>query len=121
MGDPSDAGKGLGDAPTDIMQGPSERTEDDVKSLTSGMTLTSSMKYINIRPEQNQAGSKHPADHHSRDLLLSTSPPSSPLNTPTDRECTVWLQPETRPIAQEQLVNEVKGIYAGLVMVEKKC
>ena len=31
------------------------------------------------------------------------------------------LQPETRPITQEQLVNEVKGIYAGLVMVEKKC
>lgn len=30
-------------------------------------------------------------------------------------------QPETRPIAQEQLVAEVKGIYAGLVMVESKC
>jgi hypothetical protein len=26
-----------------------------------------------------------------------------------------------RPITQEQLVNEVKGIYAGLIMVEKKC
>lgn len=31
------------------------------------------------------------------------------------------LQPETRPISQEQLVAEVKGIYAGLVMVESKC
>jgi hypothetical protein len=30
-------------------------------------------------------------------------------------------QPETRPISQEQLVAEVKGIYAGLVMVEGKC
>lgn len=30
-------------------------------------------------------------------------------------------QPETRPISQEQLVAEVKGIYAGLVMVETKC
>ncbi len=30
-------------------------------------------------------------------------------------------QPETRPISQEQLVAEVKGIYAGLVMVERKC
>jgi hypothetical protein len=29
--------------------------------------------------------------------------------------------PETRPISQEQLVAEVKGIYAGLVMVEGKC
>ncbi|KAK3173102.1 hypothetical protein OEA41_006431 [Lepraria neglecta] len=31
------------------------------------------------------------------------------------------LQPETRPISHEQLVIEVKGIYAGLVMVEAKC
>jgi hypothetical protein len=29
--------------------------------------------------------------------------------------------PKTPTITQEQLVNEVKGIYAGLVMVEKKC
>ncbi|KAH0553472.1 hypothetical protein GP486_006458 [Trichoglossum hirsutum] len=31
------------------------------------------------------------------------------------------LQPETRPISQEQLIAEVKSIYAGLVMVEAKC
>lgn len=31
------------------------------------------------------------------------------------------LQPDTRPISQEQLVEEVKGIYVGLVMVEAKC
>jgi hypothetical protein len=31
------------------------------------------------------------------------------------------LQPETHPITKEQLINEVRGIYAGLVMVEKKC
>lgn len=30
-------------------------------------------------------------------------------------------QPETRPISHDQLVVEVKGIYAGLVMVEDKC
>lgn len=30
-------------------------------------------------------------------------------------------KPEARPISQEQLVAEVKGIYAGLVMVESKC
>lgn len=34
---------------------------------------------------------------------------------------TVIKQPETRPISQEQLVAEVKGIYAGLVAVETKC
>ncbi|CZR56383.1 uncharacterized protein PAC_06271 [Phialocephala subalpina] len=31
------------------------------------------------------------------------------------------LQSETRPISQEQLVVEVKALYAGLVMVEAKC
>jgi hypothetical protein len=36
-------------------------------------------------------------------------------------EARMLLQPQTRPISQDQLVNEVKGIYAGLVMVEKKC
>lgn len=30
-------------------------------------------------------------------------------------------QPETKPISHEQLVVEVKGIYAGLVMIEGKC
>ena len=33
----------------------------------------------------------------------------------------IILQPECRPISHEQLVVEVKGIYAGLVMVEAKC
>ncbi|KAH8749310.1 hypothetical protein F5882DRAFT_488746, partial [Hyaloscypha sp. PMI_1271] len=33
----------------------------------------------------------------------------------------IILQPETRPISQEQLVAEVKGRYAGLVLVEAKC
>ncbi|KZL80703.1 hypothetical protein CI238_09061 [Colletotrichum incanum] len=33
----------------------------------------------------------------------------------------VIKQPVTWPISQEQLVAEVKGIYAGLVMVENKC
>lgn len=30
-------------------------------------------------------------------------------------------EPKTRPISQQQLVAEVKGTYAGLVMVEAKC
>ncbi|CAK7228257.1 hypothetical protein SBRCBS47491_006845 [Sporothrix bragantina] len=33
----------------------------------------------------------------------------------------IELQPKTRPITHTQLVNEVKGIYVGLAMVESKC
>ncbi len=39
----------------------------------------------------------------------------------SDFEPTMIPQPETRPISHDQLVVEVKGIYAGLVMVEAKC
>jgi hypothetical protein len=51
--------------------------------------------------------------------------PSSPVEDDEidglESDPTLLLQPETRRITQEQLINEVKGIYAGLVMVEKKC
>ncbi|CAG8899695.1 unnamed protein product [Penicillium egyptiacum] len=33
----------------------------------------------------------------------------------------MFRQPETHAITEEQLINEVRGIYTGLVMVEKKC
>lgn len=52
-------------------------------------------------------------------------PTSTPTTRATSTESTgyhsMFKQPETNPITEEQLVNEVRGIYAGLVMVEKKC
>ncbi|KAI0837795.1 hypothetical protein F5Y06DRAFT_270243 [Hypoxylon sp. FL0890] len=47
-------------------------------------------------------------------------PKSRPDFVEDEGESTI-KQPETRPISQEQLIAEVKGIYAGLVMVESKC
>ncbi|OJD25068.1 hypothetical protein ACJ73_03560 [Blastomyces percursus] len=41
--------------------------------------------------------------------------PSRPPTSPMLR------QPETRPISEQQLINEVGNIYASLVMVEMKC
>ena len=38
-----------------------------------------------------------------------------------DPDFELLLQPETRPCSHDQLVHEVKGIYAGLIMVEAKC
>ena len=43
------------------------------------------------------------------------------LESESEPEPELLLQPETRPISHDQLVIEVKGIYAGLVMVEAKC
>jgi hypothetical protein len=39
------------------------------------------------------------------------SPPSSPVNTYSEGEGGILLQPETRPITQAQLINEVKGKF----------
>jgi hypothetical protein len=38
-----------------------------------------------------------------------------------ERYPNLLLQPDSRPISQEQLASEVKSIYAGLTMVETKC
>jgi hypothetical protein len=53
---------------------------------------------------------------HSRPARQS---PARPLGE--DNSTELNKQPETRPISQDQLIAEVKGIYAGLVMVENKC
>jgi hypothetical protein len=55
----------------------------------------------------------------------SQSPPEAGIggddDPPPEGDTSMLLEPDTRPITSEQLVNEVKGIYSGLVMVEKKC
>ncbi|GJC89518.1 telomerase-binding protein EST1A [Colletotrichum liriopes] len=53
-------------------------------------------------------------------LRTTSSPPVEYLIIEGNTELMI-KQPQTRPISQEQLVAEVKGIYAGLVMVESKC
>lgn len=37
------------------------------------------------------------------------------------RKFNIILQPDINPVSQEQLISQVKGIYAGLVMLEAKC
>ncbi|RMY01034.1 hypothetical protein D0867_11531 [Hortaea werneckii] len=55
--------------------------------------------------------------------LSSTSPPrAEKKRSSKDRQPSGPLpQPEALPISQDQLAAEVKGIYAGLIMVESKC
>lgn len=57
-----------------------------------------------------QVGEDEEASGH--DESLPHSIPCSP---------DLFLQPETRQIAEDQLIVEVQGIYSGLVVVEKKC
>lgn len=52
---------------------------------------------------------------------LHDSAKSRARNKRASAEPTHAQPADTRSITKEQLINEVKGIYAGLVMVEKKC
>ncbi|KAK3355314.1 hypothetical protein B0H65DRAFT_544574 [Neurospora tetraspora] len=56
-----------------------------------------------------------------RQSQQAQSQPSRTAAQSEDMSIGFLKQPETRAISQEQLVTEVKGIYAGLVMVESKC
>ena len=68
-------------------------------------------------------------EESQKPIKLGTEQPLSGGDTPpedeppegSEAEPEMLLQPDTRPISHEQLVVEVKGIYAGLVMVEAKC
>ena len=70
----------------------------------------------NVASYQRQRVS--PATHPKSHRQPHPPPPPPP---PEEESTEIIKQPETRPISQEQLVAEVKGIYAGLVMVESKC
>ncbi|KAK3330590.1 hypothetical protein B0H66DRAFT_468554 [Apodospora peruviana] len=64
------------------------------------------------------SGTNPKTPRHNQQSQPSSSRASSHVEDDTTE---LIKQPETRPISQEQLVTEVKGIYAGLVMVESKC
>ena len=83
-------------------------------------------KLILNKDQQNKSNEKYPEQlmNLENDPTVNEYEIDSetvPMDTDLDAEPEILLQPETRPISHEQLVVEVKGIYAGLVMVEAKC
>ncbi|KAK0392861.1 hypothetical protein NLU13_2355 [Sarocladium strictum] len=74
-------------------------------------------------PSQEQP-KNHGLKAHSdlqRDPRHDPRQPKPELNTPYADPESMIREPLTRPISQEQIVQEVKTIYSGLVMVENKC
>ncbi|KAI5860682.1 hypothetical protein GGS23DRAFT_599200 [Durotheca rogersii] len=65
--------------------------------------------------------SPSPALRPKQPVPRTSHQPRSRPNVDDGGEITMMRQPETRQIGQDQLIVEVKGIYAGLVMVESKC
>lgn len=88
-------------------QAPKARQEQSISTEAGPAVLGASQKPL--RPGVEQA------------LPGGDSPPIDEPLEGSEAEPEMLLQPDTRPISHEQLVVEVKGIYAGLVMVEAKC
>lgn len=84
-----------------------------------------SLLHRDRRPQALKARREQPMSNEPETLVLEN--PRKPLTLKMEQAPSggdspeMLLQPDTRPISHEQLVVEVKGIYAGLVMVEAKC
>ncbi|KAK6206238.1 hypothetical protein QIS74_13657 [Colletotrichum tabaci] len=71
-------------------------------------------------PLPRRADAKRPGDASDSPRAPASVRSFEPRSSEPDNTEVMIKEPETRPISQEQLVAEVKGIYAGLVMVESK-
>jgi len=98
-----------------------EKSASGSDSNVSGRVINSTPMKISPAPPELSLG-------HDNDREGDQRPPGGPTTTSseeapgTQRMTSLQLpQLKTHPLTEEQLVNEVRGIYAGLVMVEKKC
>ena len=73
------------------------------------------------RPKKENKASPTISQHPSSLQESSSHNTTTDDDAPVEKDPVLFNQPITKPISQEQLIAEVKGIYAGLVMVEAKC
>jgi hypothetical protein len=98
-------------------------SEDNVQSKSIGQGRAVSLSSPRQGPPSKSNRPPQPTTRPSH-ATEPFQPATGPFQPPTGDDESfprMMRQPETRPISQDQLVAEVKGIYAGLVMVETKC
>ena len=85
----------------------------DASHPTPSATATVSTQPTQAHPSNQERGilPMPPAATRERTIAMPIDP----------RWPDMLLQPDSRPISQEQLAAEVKSIYSGLTMVESKC
>lgn len=88
------------------------------RPLKTSTPQTSSRPALHANQQPQQ---QHHTQANTPSVILPNRTVSETESRSQSEEYSIILQPETRPISQDQLVAEVKGIYAGLVMVEAKC
>ncbi|KAF4971241.1 hypothetical protein FSARC_1863 [Fusarium sarcochroum] len=106
----------------------SRARNDSRNDYDQGRQLWTSEDGVQAKTSQGQGQRAVPHGSPRQGPSAKTSRPAQPTTQPPrpapnddDSTSEMMRQPETRPISQDQLVAEVKGIYAGLVMVETKC
>lgn len=91
---------------------------------SSDITGDSMQMRMQMRPSPSLQASllPQPSENHSSSekTINPPSPAVHELSAPEPHP-KMLKQPMTNAITEEALINEVRGIYAGLVMVEKKC
>ena len=94
-----------------------DKDELHAKILTNNHNINEQDSQDTTSPsyEPSKFGGNHFPSQDDTEVLRSS------VAIDWEPEPEILLQPETRPISHEQLLVEVKGIYAGLVMVEAKC
>ena len=105
---------------------PYTRTKREPKKR--GLGTSHGQRFSQIKPA-TPPPPQPPASREGGQMMIlklggqhSQQPQQQPQTYPGQGEdIRMVAQPETRPISPEQLIAEVKGIYAGLVMVEAKC
>ncbi|KAF4987736.1 hypothetical protein FDECE_15319, partial [Fusarium decemcellulare] len=112
-----------GDVSEDKKSSPRELRQSHGSTIKVQLRTPEKALHPNTTPSQMQATpdistKQRKACKGSVHQVPDTSKPSPSGH---DSKPCMMRQPETRPISQDQLVAEVKGIYAGLVMVETKC
>jgi hypothetical protein len=107
--DPNQAPTNASSPQRSATEAPSDWSRDAIKSSQ-------------IQPSQPQSPSR-PLPHRSapKAQYPHRQPGLIELQRYDPRYPGLLLQPDSRPISQEQLASEVKSIYAGLTMVETKC
>jgi hypothetical protein len=101
--DPNQASTNTSSPQRSAVESPSDRSREGIKGGQ-------------VQPQSPS----RPLPHRSN-LKAQRQPDLIELQRYDPRYPELLLQPDSRPISQEQLASEVKSIYAGLTMVETKC
>ncbi|QKX61675.1 uncharacterized protein TRUGW13939_08828 [Talaromyces rugulosus] len=118
---PTEHGQTRSDALSNAACGSSHETDSSSPAHSQSASVIQPNQHENQGGLQPQGVQGRVDSEKPRPSLSSYQAKSKPPSCETYRSSGIYLQPEAHIITEDQLINEVRAIYAGLVMVEKKC